>query len=50
MDMDQQHVILKQEQKHINADLEHRWQRVWRAYDKSRKRKPEGTTLCPPTL
>lgn len=35
MDMDQRHAIIKQEQKRIDADLEQRWQRVWRAYHTS---------------
>lgn len=50
MDMDQRHALIKQEQKRIDADLEQRWQRVWRTYDKSRKREPEGAALCPPTM
>ncbi len=37
MAYEQRRKILKEEQAHIDADLEQRWQRVWRTYDKSNK-------------
>ena len=35
MEMDLRHTLIKQEQKRIDADLEERWQRVWRTYHTS---------------
>jgi hypothetical protein len=40
MEYSQRHAQIKQEQALIDAELEQRWQRVWRAYDKSSQ---EGT-------
>lgn len=37
MAYDQRRKILKEEQAQIDADLEQRWQRVWRTYNKSSK-------------
>lgn len=37
MAYEQRRKILKEEQARIDADLEQRWQRVWRTYDKSNK-------------
>ena len=37
MAYDQRRKILKDEQAQIDADLEQRWQRVWRTYNKSSK-------------
>jgi hypothetical protein len=42
MEMDLRHTIIKQEQKHIDAVLEQRWQRVWRAYHLSSHESQKG--------
>lgn len=40
--MDQRHALIKQEQKRIDADLEQRWQQVWRAYHQSSQESQKG--------
>ena len=42
MEMGERHALIKQEQKLIDADLEQRWQRVWRAYHQSSAESQKG--------